>query len=109
MLKQISNIMMILTNFRTAFAHRRALAIGADSASVLCGAIGMAMGMTHGIHQSSEYQNGWLWRPTMWGSMGMATGYVCGLYWTRVLTALLVVDIIATCCGKKYKILIKGP
>ena len=102
-------MIMLLSNLQTALIRRRAQAIGANSASVLCGAIGMAMGMTHGINMSSKYQNGWLWRPVLWGSMGMGTGYICGLYWTRVLTVLLVADIVASSCGQRYQIIFKGP
>jgi len=56
------------------------------------GWLGGAVGGAYGISDSMHHNNGVLWRPTVYGVLGLTMGRVCGLFPYHTLGVCLLAD-----------------
>ena len=91
-------IMRFTSNIQHQALNRPISSFGGE----VCGALGLAGGLTYGINKSLGQTHGWVWRPAMYSTLGMSGGFIIGLYWQYVLTACIAVDATLSICGVKY-------
>lgn len=67
-----------------------------QNAMLVGSSVGGIIGVSQGFYIANQSENGYLWRPLFYGSIGIGSGIVAGVHYKKVAFVLISIDIIKT-------------